>query len=510
MDSLSLPIFFTVFNQRGSRVSTKVRIFGILALPIVGWLAFFGTERWYGLWGFPLDDAWIHQAYARALAAGEGWSYAGGPPSAGSTSPAWTFLQVPAYWLHVPALIWTNALGMILFAIVLVLTFLITRRLEPAAVWFALLAVGWEWHLVWASLSGMETILFTAWILFVWWICLSESVKPRPRDAFLCGIALGMGLWIRPEALLVLGIAGAYFLWKFISQRAGWAILFLGIGAVLLVSLYAAHNFFIDGRIWPNTWYAKPLEYASLQGLSFLSRLSDSLWAINAGSLALVFWIAWVPCGIAWAKRQWAIFLPVVWAIGHIILYAVQLPVVYQHARYDIPVIPILLMYGVIGIFQVQNALCTHAWARIIIRAWIGSVVAVSLLFLILGARQYAMDVGVIETEMVQASQWIRDHTPQNSRIAAHDVGALGYWGNRQIVDLGGLTEPSAWALLAGKVTVANYLSDAQADYWMTFPKVYSPFTTRCQPIYVTRGSYARLFGETNMAVYKWPEGCSS
>ncbi len=37
--------------------------------------------------GFPLDDAWIHQVYARNLALHGQWAFVLGQPSAGSTSP---------------------------------------------------------------------------------------------------------------------------------------------------------------------------------------------------------------------------------------------------------------------------------------------------------------------------------------------------------------------------------------------------------------------------------------
>src|SRR3989304_6356112 len=42
--------------------------------------------------GFPLDDAWIHQTYARNLADLGEWSFIPGVPSAGSTSPMWTVI----------------------------------------------------------------------------------------------------------------------------------------------------------------------------------------------------------------------------------------------------------------------------------------------------------------------------------------------------------------------------------------------------------------------------------
>ncbi|NLF15366.1 MAG: hypothetical protein GX597_26550, partial [Anaerolineaceae bacterium] len=62
---------------------------GAAALAVAGYL----LVAWAaGYAGFPLDDAWIHQTYARNLAATGQLAYLPGQPSAGSTSPSWSFL----------------------------------------------------------------------------------------------------------------------------------------------------------------------------------------------------------------------------------------------------------------------------------------------------------------------------------------------------------------------------------------------------------------------------------
>ena len=47
--------------------------------------------------GYPLDDAWIHQTYARNWAETGQLAYVVGLPSAGSTAPLWTLLLSVAY-----------------------------------------------------------------------------------------------------------------------------------------------------------------------------------------------------------------------------------------------------------------------------------------------------------------------------------------------------------------------------------------------------------------------------
>ena len=68
------------------------------------------SARFYKI-GFPLDDAWIHQTYARNLAVLGEWSFIPGRPSAGSTAPLWSFLLAVGYWLRIGYLFWAFLLG---------------------------------------------------------------------------------------------------------------------------------------------------------------------------------------------------------------------------------------------------------------------------------------------------------------------------------------------------------------------------------------------------------------
>jgi hypothetical protein len=61
----------------------------LLAIPLATFLAVAGYLAWTyanGLLGFPLDDAWIHQTYARNLAETGQLAYLPGQPCSGHTS----------------------------------------------------------------------------------------------------------------------------------------------------------------------------------------------------------------------------------------------------------------------------------------------------------------------------------------------------------------------------------------------------------------------------------------
>jgi hypothetical protein len=78
---------------------TRFFILGLLSLVSMGFYLII-SARQYKI-GFPLDDAWIHQTYARNIASGE-WAFIPGEVSGGSTSPLWSLILSIAYLLKIP------------------------------------------------------------------------------------------------------------------------------------------------------------------------------------------------------------------------------------------------------------------------------------------------------------------------------------------------------------------------------------------------------------------------
>jgi hypothetical protein len=145
---------------------------------------------------------------------------------------------------------------------------------------------------------------------------------------------------------------------------------------------------------------------------------------------------------------------------------------------------------------------------RVAIRALWGSALLLTGIFLFIGAAQFTADVRFIQTNMVEMSLWIRENTPAGSVIAAHDIGALGFWSNRRIVDLGGVTDLDALALLSGKTDLQNYLSMKQTDLLMTFEDTYPHELEGCIPLHAA-DEIPPLLAE-RMMLFDWRLGCSN
>ncbi len=120
------------------------------------------------------------------------------------------------------------------------------------------------------------------------------------------------------------------------------------------------------------------------------------------------------------------------------------------------------------------------------------------------GAVTYAQDVAIIDSEMVNTSEWISANTPENAVIAAHDIGALGYFGNRKILDLAGLISPDVSPFIRDEKQLAAYLNQNGADYLMTFPDWYRDLVRNITPVYQSSGKFSPAAGGENMAVYLW------
>ena len=122
-----------------------------------------------------------------------------------------------------------------------------------------------------------------------------------------------------------------------------------------------------------------------------------------------------------------------------------------------------------------------------------------------IGAFTYAQDVAIINTEMVAASQWIAVNTPPNAIIGAHDIGALGYFGNRRILDLAGLVSPDVIPFIRDENALAVYLNGHGANYLLTFPGWYPQLVQNRRILFQTSGIFSIAAGGENMAVYQWP-----
>ena len=452
--------------------------------------------------GFPLDDSWIHQTYARNLALNGEWAFRTGLPSAGSTSPLWSALLAIGFLLKLAPYIWTYFLGILtLFALAVLCEWAarsIVNSYRPNFPWVGIF-IAFEWHLVWAGMSGMETLLHGLIVTATLVLLMTNTHR-----YLTLGLLAGLSVWIRPDGLTLLGpiLMVIFLAEKDLRSRLTSVVqCFIGFGA--LFGLYLLFNLTIGGTPMPNTFYAKQAEYAAWQLMPITDRLGQmSLQLLVGPSLVLIPGIvSWLVKSIK--RRMWGSLAAIIWCFGYLGLYISRLPV-YQHGRYIMPAMPIFFLFGLLAFAEFDGGKIFARYHWVMQTLWRGSVAMLTFGFIVLGARSYAQDVAVIESEMVVTAKWIAQNAPPDAVIAAHDIGALGYFDNHNLIDLAGLISPEVIPFIRDEPRIASFLNESGADYLIAFPYFYPTLSVGLMEVFSSNSQITRTLGERNMIVYLW------
>ncbi len=472
------------------------------AVVLIALIYLLASQFTYGI-GFPLDDSWIHQTYARNLAQYGEWAFRPATPSAGSTAPLWSAVLALGFLLRLSPYIWTYLLGMITLFALAVLGEWAVRELvtsyHPRFPWVGIFFAV-EWHFAWAAMSGMETLLHGLIVTAVLVLLMTNSHR-----YLTLGLLTGLSVWVRPDGLTLLGPVLMIILLTGSDVRSKLTqIMRYLIGFGSLFVFYLLFNLAVGGTPMPNTFYAKQAEYASWQALPILDRLGQmSLQLLVGPSLVLIPGITgWLVKSVR--QKMWGSLAALIWTAGYLVLYVSRLTV-YQHGRYIMPAMPIFFLFGLLAFaeFDAGKMFARYHWIGQTI--WRAGIVMLSFAFILLGAQSYANDVAVIESEMVVTAKWVSANLPPDALIAAHDIGALGYFDNHELIDLAGLISPEVIPFIRDEPKLAEYLNQSGADYLIAFPGFYPLLTENAELVFTSNSIVTQtIFEEENMAVYLW------
>jgi hypothetical protein len=325
----------------------------------------------------------------------------------------------------------------------------------------------------------------------------------------------------RPEGILLGGIVALLML---ITRPQGnlQRVIIWGIGAAVgfavAMSPYLWLNLQLTGGLLPNTANAKFVQFASHRTLSYAYRIyALALNILNGGQLLLlpgvVFYIIRMIQQEKWRNTLYYL-LPLWWSLALILLYAERLPFWEQHGRYVIPALPALIVMGVVGMVWLlrrsQRAFLTRTAARVLAL----STLMLFVIFALWGVQIYSVDVAIIDSEMVTGAKWIGDNLPQDELLAIHDIGAVGYFAPRPMVDVAGLISPEVIPLIGHPDAMWDYLERNGATYFFGFPDQIpgdNPNDPRLCFVYSTEAKITHDVGRPdNMTLYRiaWDATC--
>ena len=484
-------------------------IFLALAIGVLG-LYIFLAEQAFGI-GFPSDDAWIHQTYGRNLAKNGEWSVVPGQTSVASTSPLYTLFIALGHFLGLAPFIWTYGLGALTLALIAILAAQIAQELFPTLphiAWITGLFIVLSWQLIWTAGAGMETLLYAALGLALMRLSLFEVAPSRsadPRAVIRRGLGFGVlgGLLTltRPEGVLMMGVFGLFALFIIGRQNPRRYVLWvasIGLSWFILIAPYVIFNYSVIGELLPSTGSAKRAEYADLRKLSPLIRFAIMLFVLMVGAqLPAVFGMirgVWMSVQTAQQDaRHWINLAPFIWGLAHVTLYVLVLPIPNQNGRYVLPALPMILIYASAGLIDIAVRGRGSAVGRVLSSVYVLSVAGALIGFVWIGGSQaYAKQVRIYNSDMIETAKWIEANIPDGELMAAHDIGVLGYYAPRPILDLAGLISPEVVPIIQDKPALVDLMCEREVRWIMGRPgeRAFSRDDTRITEVYVSPYTY--------------------
>jgi hypothetical protein len=414
--------------------------------------------------GYLTDDTFIHLQYARNLATGQGLVFNAGERVYGCTSPLWVMLIAAGLGLHLGALFTAKAIGLSATLVSLALFHELMRRTLRTPALRTAATLAWAsnaWMARWA-LSGMETPLAVALVL-AGFVLFTED-EPWGRRPGRAGALWALAALTRPEAALLLILWGAYLVME-VRRGADKRTVLLGALAPLAIFggwlVFAACYFH---ALWPGTLAAKSAGGGGLQvHLENLWREIRIVGSTDGVLAAVLLMAALVEVRRGTASRIWnAGLLPWGWALGLPALYA--LGTVTVLSRYLAPTLPLLAWLswqaaerwwiGERDTAAPAGATGEPAAARTRRATWLGAALAAVLMTqsLVVYATVVLPQVNSfsagLENSLVRWGRWFSQYTAPSAEIATPDIGAIGYYSQRRILDLAGLVSPRMIPLL--------------------------------------------------------------
>jgi hypothetical protein len=444
-----------------------------LTLP-VGAIAYFlftagGIFYLFRNWAY--DDPFITYRYAQNIANGLGFVYNPGERVLSTTTPLFTLLLAAfsPLWNNLPRL--ANLIGALSIALGALLIYWLAKILnEPLVGWAGLLLYPTSPLLL--NCMGSETPLYIA-------LCLACFVFYWRSNYTLTAIFSALAVLIRPDGILVPALLAVDYLLS--RQRPiPWkqALLFC---LLLLPWFIFAWAYF--GSPIPATLAAK-----QHQGLMAISQ------RFGAGFLTLLkayyqFWfyeiLAGVAClGIIYAilqSRRWLLFI--VWPILYFITFMTL--GMTRYFWYYAPLLPgfaVLVGLGLRSVERIIRHLKDKAsnpvpWASSLPQLVMIAILVLPGIFQVMRLKTISEDRDPRYTIYRAVGSWLQTNSLPDASIGTLEVGIIGYYSKRPIIDFAGLIQPEIASRLDFKTTYADAANYAvkrfQPDYLVLHESIF-------------------------------------
>ncbi|WP_245678479.1 hypothetical protein [Chondromyces crocatus] len=440
------------------------------ALPVLGAaIAFYGPalRRTGGLWPAPLDDVYIHFAFARSAALGHLSTWIpGNGYSSGGTSLLYPLVLAPG-WLIGFRGVWLGVFAALVACVALIdLCRSVQGLVDPGAgtregaggealgprppsrarwvAWGVPLFVVAVPLLDWSWFSGMEVALLGAVLgraLLAVRRCEHAPPHVRPRAQWRAGLWVALLVATRPEMAVLSGALAVAVAHAAGTGSAVKALLRAGGPTGALLVGQAALNRTLTGewsaagavrKLVPSNPYLSPLEVVGEVARNVMALRVQALESALGGAT----W-AWIlPALGAFAvldRRSRRLALPLfLGGIGALILASFNATARFQNLRYAAPTLMMLLIAAVLGVAALARRGRPGGLVAVALAG--PAVLAPSVWF----GRQidhFARSSGNIAEQQVEVARRLAAMTPAPRRVLLNDAGAIPYLSGLPAID---------------------------------------------------------------------------
>lgn len=407
---------------------------------------------------YTLDDALIYYRYIDNAISGNGLVYNSGEYFNGLTSPLFTYLSVAVNYLtnNIPAT------QMILSAIFMALTCIIlievSRQNKIPAIYAiagaALIAANRFLYLTF----GMETMMF----LFLSALTLYLFFR---EDYFAMGISAAALYLTRGESIFLLS---SLVLLHFVLKRKfpSWKVFIIPL---LLIAGNYLFNYFYYGEFMPNTVKAKMWQGDSglwrslpfLRVSHYIYQDANRFFPLSLKEIMVGLYGFLALAGLISSLRKSVL-------LQALVLFLVQYTAFYLifnipgYQWYYAPYFMAGSVFISYGLLWIYNAVGKYLKGK-------APAIICAVLFLALFGSFFAASVELMPGDKgtegyKQAGLWLHDNTPARAKVACVEIGHIGWYSKRYIIDILGLVNLKN-AELIGQRKFSDWLLYYDPDY---------------------------------------------
>ncbi len=411
-------------------------------VAIMAALTGFGLLVGYWASVIVMDDAMITFRVAENLAFGRGFVYNIGERVQVTTTPLYTMLLAPGVWIFGSAPAASLWLNLVLAALIPVFAYLVGLRLAGR-----LTGIGGGLFVMIAPFLvmsfSMESYLYAALIL------ASMAAYVHGRFAW-AGTLAGITALTRGDAALTAVVMLTYD--AVAHRRLRWRLI---IPAMVIPAGWYLFALLYFGSPFPATLAAKTAQgQFDWLRMNFIDGMQYHIEKWTHGDHHLVYnlfptflLIGLIPA--LWKERPWLIL------VGRDLLYLTAFITLNVPAAewYYAPLMPGAALLTARGVQFVAEGI---GWLflrrrRMLITAPVAALLIAELVWIMwpMSAKMVREHPDWKARSYPAPARWIAQNTSPAATLATIDIGHIGYWSNRHIIDIVGLAQPDVSAHIA-------------------------------------------------------------